>query len=790
MNKYFRWISALMICVGLLSTGPGNLIVVGAPLTNVFGTGLDNAGKLLPANTIDPHYRLLVSPDTNSPGPAVYTLTAGFPVPPWIAEGPDSKWIAPKGNQSSGSAPGDYIYRTTFDLTGYDINKVTISGAWVSDNGGTDILLNDVSLGISQGGDFANLNKEFTITSGFVAGVNTLDFVVNNAGTDINPTGLRVNLRGTVELTAEVPYIITQPKSKTILMGEDTSLTAVAEGTQPLMYQWRLNGKDIFGANEATYLVTGAVLAQDGDYTVEIRNVAGAKVSAVAKLTVLEPLTGLYNTGVQADNIVLDDLSTDTHYKLVVNADGASQDTVVQDSTLFPIVAGPWLANSETSKWIGPRGETSAAAGGDYTYRLTFDLTGMDPTTAFLAGRWTSDNGGLDILINGGSTGISQSGGFGGYYDFSVTNGFVSGVNQLEFKVRNEGAGYTGLRVDNLRGGAKRKSVTGLEAPRIAVQPASKTAYVGDSVTLAVVADGSKPISYQWKFKGQNMSGKTDASLVLDKVTTSQAGEYYTVVSNAAGSTNTAIAVLTVLQPIPGLFGTGLAKDGSLLQAGAVDPHYQLVTNAHTPKSLDALIEDSTVWPIVAGPWLLPNSASQWIGPQQDPNGAGGDYAFQTTFDLTGFNPSTAIIEGNWATDNVGMDILINGTSTGLQNNSQFSSWTHFVITNGFKSGTNTLVFLLNNAGAEVNPVGFRVESLKGGAITVPTANPKLAISRTGNEITLSWPISASDYKLFVASDLAKPAWQEVAIQIVTSVDMNTVKISAASGWKFYRLQK
>ena len=36
-----------------------------------------------------------------------------------------------------------------------------------------------------------------TINTGFIAGVNTLDFVVNNGGPGINPTGVRVELSGT-----------------------------------------------------------------------------------------------------------------------------------------------------------------------------------------------------------------------------------------------------------------------------------------------------------------------------------------------------------------------------------------------------------------------------------------------------------------------------------------------------------------------------------------------------------------------------------------------------------------
>ncbi len=39
----------------------------------------------------------------------------------------------------------------------------------------------------------------FVISSGFVAGENTMDFIVNNGGSSRNPTGLRVDLSGTAQ---------------------------------------------------------------------------------------------------------------------------------------------------------------------------------------------------------------------------------------------------------------------------------------------------------------------------------------------------------------------------------------------------------------------------------------------------------------------------------------------------------------------------------------------------------------------------------------------------------------
>src|SRR5262249_42296190 len=96
------------------------------------------------------------------------------------------------------------------------------------------------------------------------------------------------------------------------------------------------------------------------------------------------PIPGLFNTGVNNAGMALAAGAVDPHYQFTVNADSASPDAIVHNEG-FPIApAGPWIASSAGSKWIAPRADTSAAAGGDYTYRITFDLTGLDPATAFI----------------------------------------------------------------------------------------------------------------------------------------------------------------------------------------------------------------------------------------------------------------------------------------------------------------------------------------------------------------------------------------------------------------------
>ncbi len=173
-------------------------------IPGIYGTGLDTNGALLDAGAIDQHYTLVASADPNAAGPDTFVVNEGWPIQAgvWLLNGPNSKWIGPQADQSAagGNAEGDYTYRTTFDLTGYDVSRVRLIGGWAADNTGTDILVNGTSTGLTSGG-FGSLTS-FVITNGLVAGKNTLDFKVNNLPATPNPTALRVDLQGVVGAVA------------------------------------------------------------------------------------------------------------------------------------------------------------------------------------------------------------------------------------------------------------------------------------------------------------------------------------------------------------------------------------------------------------------------------------------------------------------------------------------------------------------------------------------------------------------------------------------------------------
>jgi alpha-tubulin suppressor-like RCC1 family protein len=72
-------------------------------------------------------------------------------------------------------------------------------------------------------------------------------------------------------------------------------------------------------------------------------------------------------------------------------------------------------------------------------------------------------------------------------------------------------------------------------APLLVIQPKSRAGYVGRSASFSVVADGSRPLRYQWRFNGANVIWETSSTLTLNPVATNQFGSYSVSISNAFG---------------------------------------------------------------------------------------------------------------------------------------------------------------------------------------------------------------------------------------------------------------
>ena len=93
------------------------------------------------------------------------------------------------------------------------------------------------------------------------------------------------------------PVFRTQPTNEIVLVGSDVRLAPVVVGTQPLSYQWRLNGNPLPTATNATLTLTSVQPDQAGIYSVVVSNSLGTLTSSNASITVFTVSTSLPSTG-------------------------------------------------------------------------------------------------------------------------------------------------------------------------------------------------------------------------------------------------------------------------------------------------------------------------------------------------------------------------------------------------------------------------------------------------------------------------------------------------------------
>lgn len=196
----------VLFAVFAVLVGPGQVQSNPIPIP-----GLHNTGEIDAVGEVDSHYSLIVSSEPLFPGPEAYV--SGNRHPAWLPNTATSRWISPGPDGSAPYRIGEYVYRTTFDLTGLDPNTASITGNWAIDNQGLDVLINGISTGIAHKyndstilpGPFSEFDV-FAISTGLVPGTNTLDFVTYNL--DISPHGLHVQLSGTAEPIPEPSTLV------------------------------------------------------------------------------------------------------------------------------------------------------------------------------------------------------------------------------------------------------------------------------------------------------------------------------------------------------------------------------------------------------------------------------------------------------------------------------------------------------------------------------------------------------------------------------------------------------
>jgi hypothetical protein len=143
-------------------------------------TGLDASYTLeTPGDSVDAHWTYndpYISPSVGS-ALVVTPFNADW-YGGWLANGPNSDWIAPDPDTVD-NGPAPYSFSTTFDLTGYDLSTVSLSASWAVDDYGT-VDLNGIQIASLNSGNWGGLTPVSVSTGSadFVQGVNTLTITI------------------------------------------------------------------------------------------------------------------------------------------------------------------------------------------------------------------------------------------------------------------------------------------------------------------------------------------------------------------------------------------------------------------------------------------------------------------------------------------------------------------------------------------------------------------------------------------------------------------------------------
>ena len=317
------------------------------------------------------------------------------------------------------------------------------------------------------------------------------------------------------------PTIVTQPVAQTVTAGTQAQFTVVAGGAGPFTYQWLLNGTPIVGANASTF-TTASLYAVDsgGQYSVTVTNTGGSITSASVAVTITTPTASTTNLALGKSAISSGDENATLGPLNAVDGSLTTRwSSAFIDTAWFQVDLGaPTLVNKVVLYW-------EAAYGKAYVLEASNDTQTWTPVFTQTAG-----TGGVETLNLA-----------------PVTARFL----RLQGVTRATPYGYSLFEFQAF----------GANLPAIVTAPAPQTVNAGSRATFTVVAGSNGPFTYQWLRNGVAVLGQTGSSYTTLPMESGDSGSTFTVqVTNTAGTTTPAPALLTVLSTLPSTPDLALGK--------------------------------------------------------------------------------------------------------------------------------------------------------------------------------------------------------------------------------------
>jgi len=343
------------------------------------------------------------------------------------------------------------------------------------------------------------------------------------------------------------PMITQQPTNIAAAVGGSATFSVAATGSEPLTYQWQLDGNGVAGATNPVYTVPNVQATDAGNYSVVIVNSIGVTNSAIAALTILDSGT----------LPVADDFAN-------AGTLGSSQSGVGTaanfGATTEPGEPGPGNIPFGSSVWLQWQPEASgiaslATAGSSFDTVLAV-FTGSQLTNLQLVA--ANDDGGPDLSS-------------------ALTFNAVAGTTYYV-----QISGFHGDQGDiTLSWNLTPNSST---APVIVVQPQNQTQTNSGPVTLSVVVTNTFPgVYYQWSLTNEPLPGATNDFYPIPNLTSAQVGLYTVGITNILSlvGVSSIPASVEIFNPGPGQPGNfaNIHPQDKFFNAAALTPHDPNIPN-------------------------------------------------------------------------------------------------------------------------------------------------------------------------------------------------------------------
>jgi hypothetical protein len=588
------------------------------------------------------------------------------------------------------------------------------------------------------------------------------------------------------------PTISNQPSSQGVVQGQTALFSVAAAGTAPFSYQWYFNSTNaISGANNSTLNLTNVQRTTGGSYLVVVTNIAGSVTSAVATLTVYVPpiittqpqsVGTVAGPGVATTFFVVASGTEPLTYQWYFN--NARMGPGSTSSNLTVNVGGPPNAGNYTAVVKNNYGSVTSAVA-TLTVYVPPGIQTQPQNQTVLQGTNVS----FSVVTNNSGTPP-----FGYQWSFNGTN--VSNATNATLalpNVQTNNAGSYVVVVTNSWG-----SVTSAVAkltvnvpPGIQTQPQSQGVAQGQNVSFSVVASGSAPLNYQWYFNGLAVGGPAGhgSTLLLNNVTTNNAGTYSVVVTSVAGSATSSNATLTVNVPA----GIQTQPHNRKVTQGQT-ASFSVVASGTAPLSYQWSFNGTNVSNATNATLALPNIQTNNAGSYAVVVNNNWGSATSAVATLTVYVPPTITSQPQSQTVMAGQSasfsVVADGTGP-LNYQWNFSGTPLGGATNAWLTLTNVHT---NQAGNYTVVVTNSAGSIASGAALAVT-NPVITLSATGGAgmgmtssgfgFQLSVPLGCT-YIIQASTDLQ--SWTPIATNLATSASMEITDSTATNlNERFYR---